>query len=280
MLKIISMKETITRLKTIISLIEKGEIKGESLNEINRFFDSIMAENENPQLKIDSEKSISYREELENLDRSSVLKCIEVNNSLLTQKKEEILTQFDQDKYDTEKCIQLLSVNECVLENIKDFKSDAIEEKLLFSHWKMSPENFLIDFKTNNEIWDYASTVSCGNIYDITTLGLDVPDDFDGGLWSLKEPQRSIVDILSRQPFNKPIFVFFVNRNNIYYLDNIHINYPKCNETKNIIEFGRITFKLYCKKVLPNLFHIKDEQLLHVSKMFDKSLKQIPNELS
>lgn len=274
------MKETITRLKTIISLIENGEIKGESLNEINRFFDSIMAENENPQLKIDSEKSLSYREELKNMDKNLILRHIVVNKSLLNRKKEQIITQLAQDKNDTEKCIQLLSVNECVLENIKDFKSDRIEEKLLFSHWKMSPEKFLIDFKTNNEIWDYASTVSCGNIYDITTLGLDIQDDFDGGLWSLKEPQRSIVDILSRQPFNKPIFVFFVNRNNIYYLDNIHINYPKCNETKNIIEFGIITSKLYYKKVLPNLFHIKDEQLLHVSKMFDKSLKQIPNELS
>ena len=41
------MKETIARLKTIISLIENVEIKGESLNEINRFFDSIMKVTEN-----------------------------------------------------------------------------------------------------------------------------------------------------------------------------------------------------------------------------------------
>jgi hypothetical protein len=135
------MKETIARLKTIISLIENGEIKGESLNEINRFFNSVITENVH--LKIESEKSSSYREELENLDKSLLLKKIEVNKMLLTKKKQEILTQFGQDKNDTEQGIQLLSVNECVLENLIDFKSDKLEEKLLFSHWKIDPKDFL-----------------------------------------------------------------------------------------------------------------------------------------
>lgn len=271
MLKIIRMKETIAKLKTIISLIEKGEIKGENLNEINRFFDSIMT-------VIEPEKSLSYREELENMDRSSVLKCLDVNNSLLNQKKEEILNQFEQDKYDTEKCIQILSINECVLENLKDLKSDAIEEKLLFSHWKVSPENFLIDFKTNNGIWDYATTHNYHNINDIISLGLDVPDDFDGRLWSLKEPQRSTVEILYRQPFNKPIFVFFVNRNNIYYLENIQVVYPKCNETKNFKVIKSMIPKLRISQKILELTPEKlDNQLLHVSKMFDKSLNLIPN---
>jgi hypothetical protein len=204
------MKETIARLKTIISLIENGEIKGESLNEINRFIDSIttVIESENPHLKIESEKKLSYREELENLDKSLLLKKIEVNKILLTKKKEEVLTQFGREKNDTEQDIQLLSVNECVLENLQDFKSDKIEEKLLFSHWKIDPKDFLIDFKTNNRIWDYASTFDNDNINDILSLGLDVPDDFDGGgSWSLKEPHRSIVEILDKHPFKKPIFL-------------------------------------------------------------------------
>ncbi len=276
------MKETIARLKTIISLIEKGEIKGESLNGINRFIDSIttVIESEKPHLKIESEKKLSYREELENLDKSLLLKKIEVNKILLTKKKEEILTQFDRSKNDTEQYIQLLSVNECVLENLQDLKSDKIEEKLLFSHWKIDPKNFLIDFKTNNRIWDYASTFDNDNINDILSLGLDVPDDFDGILWHLKEPQRSIVEILSRQPFKKQIFVFLVNRNNIYYTSDIQVQHPTFNETKDIRFFKAMISKLRISKMLLRLSPKNlDKQLVNVSKMFNKLLKQSSNEL-
>ncbi len=278
------MKETIARLKTIISLIENGEIKGESLNGINRFIDSIttVIESENPHLKIETEKSLSYREKLENLDKSLLLKKIEVNKMLLTKKKEEILTQFDREKNDTEKYIELLSVNECVLENLQDFKSDKIEEKLLFSHWKIDPKDFLIDFKTNNKTWDYAFTFDNDNINDILSLGLDIPDDFDGeGPWSLKEPHRSIVEILHKHPFKKPIFVFLVNRNNIYYISDIQVLYPKFNVTNNINLIKSLIPKLRISKMLLRLTPEKlDKQLVKVSKMFNKLLKQRSNELS
>ena len=271
------MKETIAKLKTIISLIENGEIKGESLNEINRFIDSIttVIESENPHLKIESKKKLSYREELENLDKSLLLKKIEVNKILLTKKKEEILTQFDRAKNDTEQYIELLSVNECVLENLQDFKSDKIEEKLLFSHWKIDPKDFLIDFKTNNSIWDYASTFDNDNINDILSLGLDVPDDFDGILWHLKEPQRSIIETLNRQPFKKQIFVFLVNRNNIYYTSDIQVIHPTFNETNNINLIKSLIPKLRISKMLLRLTPEKlDKQLVKVSKMFNKLLNQ------
>lgn len=271
------MKETIAKLKTIISLIENGEIKGESLNEINRFIDSIttVIESENPHLKIESKKKLSYREELENLDKSLLLKKIEVNKILLTKKKEEILTQFDRAKNDTEQYIELLSVNECVLENLQDFKSDKIEEKLLFSHLKIDPKDFLIDFKTNNSIWDYASTFDNDNINDILSLGLDVPDDFDGILWHLKEPQRSIIETLNRQPFKKQIFVFLVNRNNIYYTSDIQVIHPTFNETNNINLIKSLIPKLRISKMLLRLTPEKlDKQLVKVSKMFNKLLNQ------
>ena len=277
------MKETIARLKTIISLIENGEIKGESLNGINRFIDSIttVIESENPHLKIETEKSLSYREKLENLDKSLLLKKIEVNKILLTKKKEEILTQFDREKNDTEKYIELLSVNECVLENLQDFKSDKIEEKLLFSHWKIDPKDFLIDFKTNNKTWDYAFTFDNDNINDILSLGLDVPDDFDGILWHLKEPQRSIIETLNRQPFKKQIFVFLVNRSIIYYISDIQVNHPTFNETKDIKFFRAMINKLRLSKRILRLTPKKlDKQLVKVSKMFNKLLKQRSNELS
>ena len=198
----------------------------------------------------------------------------------MTKKKEEILTQFDRSKNDTEQYIQLLSVNECVLENLQDLKSDKIEEKLLFSHWKIDPKNFLIDFKTNNRIWDYASTFDNDNINDILSLGLDVPDDFDGILWHLKEPQRSIVEILSRQPFKKQIFVFLVNRNNIYYTSDIQVQHPTFNETKDIRFFKAMISKLRISKMLLRLSPKNlDKQLVNVSKMFNKLLKQSSNEL-
>lgn len=269
------MKETIARLKAIIEMIENGEIEGESLIEINSFIDSIITIKENTHLKIESEISLSYREELENLDKSLLLKKIEVNKILLNQKKEEFLTQFDQDKYEAEKCVQLLSINECVLENLQDFKSDKIEEKLLFSHWKIEPKDFLIDFKTNNKVWDYASTFDNDNINDILSLGLDVPDDFNGVLWNLKEPQLSIVETLNRQPFKKQIIVFFVNRNNIYYTSDIQCNHPTFNETKDIKFFKAILIKLRLSKMLLRLPPKKlDKQLVKVSKMFNKLLNQ------
>lgn len=269
------MKETIARLKTIISKIENGEIKGESLNKINRLIDAMMIETDDPNLKTETEKTKSYREELENLDKSLILKKIEVNKMLLTKKKKEILNQFDKKKFDTEKCIQLLSLNECVLENLQDFKSDKIEEKLLFSHWKIDPNDFLIDFKANNSTWDYASTFDYDNINDILSLGLDVPDDFEGGgLWSLKEPYSSIVENLFKQPFKKPIFLFFVNRNSVYYLNDSLSVYPKLDETKNINFIKSMIPKLRISKMLIRLQPDQlDKQLVRVSKMFNKALK-------
>jgi hypothetical protein len=271
------MENITTKLKALISLIEKGNVKIDSLNEINSFLDALLDVNENLQSENKDKKLVSYRKNLENLDRNLLLKCIKVNELLLKLKKEEIQNQFDQEKNDTKKSIQLIDINKCVLNNLcKDFKSDSIENKLLFSHWKMSSEDFLIDFQTNNEIWDYATTYNYNNIYHITALGLDVPDDFDGKILSLKEPQISIASVLMKYPFNQQILVFFVNRNNIYYSNDLQYINPSFKETKDIRFFKSIISKA---TLLPRIKNLEpsniDQQLLNLSKLFDKTLNEI-----
>ena len=271
------MENITTKLKTLITLVEKGNVKKDSLNEINSFLDALLDLHVNLQSENKDEKIVSYRENLENLDRGLLQKCIKVCELLLKQKKEEIQYQFDQEKNDTEKSIQSIDINKCVLNNLcKDFKSDSIENKLLFSHWKMSSEDFLINFQTNNEIWDYGLTYNYNNIYNITALGLDVPDDFDGKIWSLKEPQKSIASVLEQYPFNQQILIFFVNRNNIYYSNDIRTTIPNFKETKDSRFFKSIISKATLLPRIKNLVPSNiDQQLQNLSKLFDVTLNEI-----
>jgi hypothetical protein len=272
------MKAKIEKIKSIISMIENGTMKGENLSKIDSLLDSIISLVETSGLEIESKKDLPYREEMKSLDKDLLIQCIKVNESLLKEKKAEIVNQFDTQKYEKKRVIELLSINENVLENLTDFKSEKIEEKLLFSHWNIPTSNYLIDYKTEDKVWDYAFTVNYKNIYDLVSLGLDVPDDFDGNTWSLKEPQKSIFETLYNEPFNKEIFVFFVNRNSVYYLKDIRVVNPKCLETKNIQVIKAMMPKLRIGQMLKAISpEERDEQLLLVSKLFEKRLGEISN---
>ncbi len=273
------MDDLINKLKTIISLIEKGHVHSDRLSQINMFVDSLLVVNENYQSHLQIGQTPSYRDRLLNLHRALLIKCIVVNEVLLSEFRG---GNSNQPYKDPGKIIQILEMNWWVLNNLNNaFRNDDLQSKILFSHWEMEPDECLINFRHFNgtwdydAIWDYASVFNYQNIFEITALGLDVPDDFDGNILTLNESQRSLVNEIKMLPLNKDFLLFFVNRNCIFYQFDLKLDNIILSETRDIQIFRSLIKEASLNQMINNVIPSKvDRQLYNLSILFNENVKR------
>lgn len=260
------------KLNKIIFFKENGFLTKENLNVLEKEMDLMIEE----VIKKHKDK-ISFDDEIIDpvSSQSNLLKIKEASENLLLKENLELLQPIIFNQYDPKNNLRRLNLNSLILSNLtRKNGEDNSSKKLLFFHWKMNAKGLSFDFRFKDFVWDYYITHNINCIFRVTVLGMDVPDDFPDFPIHFPEPQKTYFHSLFYSPFQEPIFVFFVNRKNIFYLKDANIiDYPKFNTCEDIESFKvEITNYILNEKLKYDFKNNVEKQILMLSDLIETKM--------